>query len=178
VRADHDHRLSRAFAAVSSYENGGPAVDDPTIMEATMPGLIDEVREGMTVRDSTGAEIGSVSLVKLSDPGVVTPEGQDTDAQTGIPVVPVTPAAGVGTSSPGVGGTPLGVGGIFAVGAVGGTEPDVPDEFADRLRRTGYVKIGKGLFRHDLYVGADQIDRVTTDEVTLTTDKDHLVRET
>jgi hypothetical protein len=117
-----------------------------------------------------------VSLVHLSDPGIITSEGQQPasgEVPPVAPTIPASPAGGIGGGGAGV-GTP---GGIFAVGAAGATEPDVPAALAERLVRTGYIKIGKGLFRHDLYVGADQIDRVSDDRVILMTAKDHLIKE-
>jgi hypothetical protein len=43
-------------------------------------GPIEQVREGMTVIDAAGTEIGKVEFVKMGDPDAVTTQGQDTDA--------------------------------------------------------------------------------------------------
>jgi hypothetical protein len=157
--------------------------------EQTQDDPMAAVREGMTVRDAAGADIGTVELVKLSDPGVVTGEGQDPDAAaggslapSGPTAVPMVPVASVGTGGVGAGamGTPYAAApfGLLAAGIAGAAEPDVPEEFRDRLLRTGYLKIdSKGLFRRDVYVAADQLAGVDEDTVTLSTTKDSLIRE-
>jgi hypothetical protein len=134
----------------------------------------------MAVRDVAGAEIGRAALVKLSDPEVTTSAGQEPADGAGVasaaPVAPASAATG-GIGGAGTGGTGSAPLGIFAVGAVGGGEPDVPAALAERLVRTGYLKIGKGLFRHDLYVGADQIEQVRGEEIHLKVAKDDLIPE-
>jgi len=148
-------------------------------------------REGMTVHDADGEEIGTVSLVKMSDPGAITSQGQDPDGSANLGAtltspaagtVPVAPATGVGLGGLGPAG---GVGtpyaapvGVLATGTAGAAEPDVPEPFLERLLRTGYLKVdSKGLFRRDLYVGADQLSSVRNDIVTLTTTRDKLIKE-
>jgi hypothetical protein len=89
------------------------------------------VREDMTVIAADGEEIGSVALVKMSDPGAVTAESQEPESDAAIPgVLPVAPAAGAG----GMGGTGGMSGaapaGILATGAAGAAEPDVPPALA------------------------------------------------
>ncbi|HVX47691.1 MAG TPA: hypothetical protein VHC49_27630 [Mycobacteriales bacterium] len=141
------------------------------------PGPISQVREGMKVQDSAGAEVGSVDQVKLSDPEADTTAGQQPPENTGPtavpPIVPATPAAGAGS-----GGVPVAAPiGILATGNRH-NEPDVPPSLAERLLRTGYLKIdSKGLFTRDLYVGADHIERIDADTVVLDTTKDHLIKE-
>lgn len=163
--------------------------------QSNQKGPIEAVREGMTVRDAGGADIGTVSLVKMSDPGVVTGEGQEPEAaaqaastSTGPNADPVVPVVGIGAGAggPGATGGAGGMGtpyagapfGLLATGTFDAPEPDVPEEFRDRLIRTGYLKIdSKGLFRRDVYVSADQLDRVGDDDVFLNTTKDHLIKE-
>lgn len=116
-----------------------------------MTDIIGRVREGMHVLDSTGHNIGSVQLVKAGDPGAMTTAGQ------------IAPARSVG---------------IFALGDGGADEPDVPPSPAERLLRTGFVKISaKGLFERDLYVSAEQIVAVDDDTITVDAAKADLIRE-
>jgi hypothetical protein len=162
---------------------------------------MEAAREGMTVRDADGVDIGTVALVRMSDPGVVTGEGQDLGEGAevspvpppGPGIVPGVPPVGFGVGGLGAAGGTAGMGGmggmgvpyaatgpfgVLGTGTVGAAEPDVPTEFRDRLIRTGYLKIdSKGLFRRDLYVGADQLHHVQDDTITLTITKDHLIRE-
>ena len=58
-------------------------------------------------------------------------------------------------------------------------EPYVPDELAERLLRTGFIKIDrKGLLKPDVYAGADEIDTVDRDLVRLSVPVDRLATET
>ncbi len=51
---------------------------------------------------------------------------------------------------------------------VAGPEPRVPEEAAQRLLRTGYVKVkAKGFLSPDRYAAADDIDEVADDTVNL-----------
>lgn len=69
---------------------------------------------------------------------------------------------------------------ITAAGqAVDGDEPHVPRELAEHLLRIGYVKVDrKGLFSRDVYVAADQLDRVEGGIVHLSVPADALLTET
>lgn len=59
-----------------------------------------------------------------------------------------------------------------------GAEPHLADELAERLLRTGFVKIDrKGLFAPDVYAGADRIDTVDGDVVRLSVPVDELAAE-
>jgi hypothetical protein len=140
------------------------------------PGLIGKVRSGMEVVDSSREKIGTVSVVKVSDPDAVTTQGQESGIDAGATpsVVPAAPAGGIGA-----GGAPVAAPiGALAAGITGGTEPDVPEPLAERLVRTGFLKIdSKGLFKRDLYVAADQITHVSGETVSLATTKDHLTKE-
>lgn len=145
-----------------------------------MTALLEQVHEGMTVSDIEGNEIGTVDLVRMGDPDAETaPIPDDTD------IPPATPMAGgafmpggTGSTTPG-GAGPLGAGVPAApVGATTGEEPDVPGEISRRLRRTGYFKVdSKGLFRRDVYVSANEIDRVSDDAVMLNVAKKELAKE-
>lgn len=108
-----------------------------------------QVREGMKVLDQSGQEIGTVEEFKLGDPQAVTAEGQAPDTGGGL-VDDLARAVSGG--------------------------PDVPQQYAERLLRIGYIKIdSKGLFKSDCYAGADRVERVEGDTVHLNVDKSQLV---
>jgi hypothetical protein len=71
---------------------------------------------------------------------------------------------------------------ITAAGqAVDGDEPHVSRELAEHLLRIGYVKVdrkGLCLFSRDVYVAADQLDRVEGGIVHLSVPADALLTET
>jgi heat induced stress protein YflT len=57
-------------------------------------------------------------------------------------------------------------------------EPYLPDELAERLLRTGFIKIDrKGLLKPDVYAGADEIDDVDRDLVRLSVPVERLAPE-
>jgi hypothetical protein len=57
-------------------------------------------------------------------------------------------------------------------------EPFLPDELAERLLRTGFIKIDrKGLLKPDVYAAADEIDNVDRDLVRLSVPVDGLATE-
>ncbi|PZF81655.1 hypothetical protein [Jiangella anatolica] len=106
-----------------------------------------EVREGMTVVDALGEELGTVAEVKLGDPEAVTTAGQE----------------------PAVGGDLLGT-----VGRAVWSGPDLPAEEVARLRRAGYLRVDRTLAR-DLYAAADEVHRVDGEMVRLSVPADHLL---
>jgi hypothetical protein len=126
-------------------------MDEPIVGAEDAP--IEQVRENMRVVDRTGGELGRVELVKMGDPEAVTTAGQEEDEASG------------------------GLVGVLRR-TIGGAEPDVPAPFAARLLRQGFLKVdGKGALDRELYVSADQIDKVENDEVHLNTDKQNLIKE-
>lgn len=113
-------------------------------------GPIGEVREGMRVVDSAERNVGTVELVKMGDAEAATAQGQP--GQRGL-VDAIKEAFGAG-------------------------EPQVPDQWAARLMRIGFVKVdGKGLLDRDLYVPADQVAAVIGDVVHLSVTGEDLMRE-
>ncbi|MGI8870351.1 MAG: hypothetical protein ACR2F6_16265 [Mycobacteriales bacterium] len=157
------------------------------------PEGIEAVREGMDVIDPSGDKIGTVALVQVADPDAVTADPQpdlpadDTGADPSFPaaVPPVMPGsvaggpAGLGVGA--LGGAPGGAGGAGFEAPLGGSargdEPHLPPPLAERLRRTGYLKIdSKGIFRADRYASAEDIDSVT-DVVHLRAVRDDLLAE-
>jgi hypothetical protein len=142
--------------------------------------LIGKIHEGMDVRDPSGHKVGTVELVKPGDPEAVTTQGQEpeslsaAEASAAPAVAPVAPAGPLGTA----GGPMPAPAGIFALGQIGATEPDVPPSFAERLIRTGFVKVStKGIFKRDVYVPADQISDVEADQVFIDIENDELIKE-
>ena len=115
-------------------------------------GPIADVREGQIVVDALGVEIGKVDMVRMGDPTAATTRGQEPqDQDTWLD--------------------------IFAR-AFGG-ESDLPESIRNDLVRVGFIRVdGKGpdLFDTDYAVSARQIASVTGDRVTLTVDREALVR--
>lgn len=108
------------------------------------------VREGMTVVDANGDEVGTVEYVKMGDPEAVTTQGEEIDTTDGGLVADL---AGAFTG--------------------GGGEPDVPKPFRSQLLRQGFVKVGgKGWFGKDRYFMPHRIARVGGDTVALNVTKD------
>ncbi|WP_026818261.1 hypothetical protein [Arthrobacter castelli] len=108
-----------------------------------------QVREGMMVVDRSGQEVGTIEDLKEGDPEAVTSEGQAPD-----------------------GGNSL----VGDVAEALGTGADVPQQFAERMLRIGYIKIdSKGLFRSDCYAAADRLDRVEGGVVHLNIDSSELI---
>jgi hypothetical protein len=115
-------------------------------------GPIVRVVPGMTVVDSTGAEVGKVEAVKMGDPEAVTTEGQEVGESQGV---------------------------VRALAdSIFGSEPDVPGPLAARLLRMGYLKVdGKGLMEADRYVARDEIAEVSDSVIRLNVRKDQLTKE-
>lgn len=150
------------------------------------PGEFGAVKEGMKVLDSDGAEVGHVEFVKMADPDATTtpaeePAPGEIPGVAGMPMA--APGAVPGTGPGGVmGGIPGGAGvSNIPAGLVqpeGGGEPVLPPALSERLRRQGYLKVdSKGLFKRDVYVGADQLDTVRGDVVILAVSKGELAKE-
>lgn len=139
-----------------------------TMAETAATGPITLVREGMTVFDAAGEEIGTVDQVQMGDPSAVTTMGQDAGdgGGGGLAAAPAGLAGGSGGGMGGAGG---------GITAYGGGGLDLPESFAADLRRVGFVKIdGKGLFSRDRYAAADEIATVSGDGVRLSVGKDAL----
>jgi len=113
---------------------------------------IAQVREGMTVVDAAGDEIGKVDYVKMGDPEAVTVNPADaTDDRGGI----LEGAADVLT---------------------GRDADDLPTTLAGEMLRVGYLRVDtKGWFSKDRFVPADAIQGVMGDRVQLAVTKDELI---
>lgn len=112
-------------------ESGGGIFDTTSSNE-----LLGRIREGMSVVDANGDDIGKVDEIRMGDPGAVTVEGQEMDRSNTI----VDDAAVA-----------------FGARADG---PDVPEPFRSELMREGYIKVdGKGWIDTDRYLrSADVVD--------------------
>jgi len=115
---------------------------------------LSEIREGMTVIDAAGEEIGKVAFVKMGDPQAATTVGQGMDSR--------------GEDLVGV-----------AVDLFGGdNEPNLPEAQRASFLRSGFLKIDcGGLFATDRYVSASQISGVSNDAVRLSATKEQLAKE-
>jgi hypothetical protein len=97
----------------------------------------------MRVLDANGDDVGTVEDLKMGDSSAATTEGQSVTSDDGLFQDLVK--------------------GLTDGGA------DLSDEQRERLLRLGYIKVDrKGLFKGDLYVAADDIERVSDDSVYLT----------
>jgi len=102
---------------------------------------IARVTTGMRVLDATGTEVGTVDLVQRGEPNTVTVQAPTADPGGSLDELITSSAT---------------------------EEPDVPADLAARLRRNGYLKVaGAAAPTGAVYVLADQIDAVDTDEVRL-----------
>jgi hypothetical protein len=111
-------------------------------------GPIGQVREGMQVVDSAGADVGMVERVKMGDPGAITASVADATAAEELM---------------------SGFGSLFT----GGLE--ISDAKARELLRTGFILVdGPGLADMDRFVPAGRIGRVERDTVHLTVGREQL----
>jgi hypothetical protein len=100
--------------------------------------IMAEIREGMHVVDADGKDVGKVTEFSAGDPESVT--------------------VGEGRRVPD---------GSF-VGSVGILmDADLTEEEAERLSHSGWVRIHKGLFTHDRFLPADELDRIEDDRLLL-----------
>lgn len=107
----------------------------------------------MRVLDSDDEQAGIVSTTKMGDPGAVTGRGEGQRSPTGV------------------------VSGV--IDAFLGAEPRMPEQRAEQLLRTGYLRIdATGWFARDLYAAADEIDHVDSGVVRLRVPRARLVPRT
>ena len=124
---------------------------DNTSTAGTMAGggsaHLAHIREGMTVIDTNGDEVGKVSYVKMGDPEAMSTMGEEMDTGGGL------------------------LGGFLG----GDDTPDVPDPFRSELIRDGFVRVDtKGFFGADRYLTPNTIGTVSSDTVTLTVTRDSI----
>lgn len=120
--------------------------------------MLNDVYEGMAVYDAQRNQIGNVEFVHFG-------AASATQRAHGAGPVTVSPAD-TGYDRPLVDM----VASIFSPG-------EVPDQLAQKLYRTGFVRIDSaGLFAADRYITPDQIARVDKDGVYLTVTRDELIK--
>lgn len=121
------------------------------LSETDGAGLIVNVHNDMNVVDALGEHVGKVRRVKMGDPDAVTTKGQ-------------------------VMRTPLNWWDDLAQVFVG-PAPEIGESIQNELVRVGFVQIdAKGPFNADYVVASFQIASVTGDTVTLTVDRDSLIK--
>lgn len=119
--------------------------------EGVDAGPIGGVRDGMKVVDALGEEVGSVRQVRMGDPEAVTARGQEMK-QTDNWLDDFAEA-------------------LF------GADSELPESTRHELERVGYIQIdAKGLFQADYAAASTQIASVTGDTVTLTVDRNALIK--
>lgn len=149
---------------------GGPMPNDPF----TETNALGNARDGMTVIDANGDELGTVALVAAADPDAAVTVHREVVEEYEQPALPTpgVPGGVIGPVAPG------GFGNRRPV-PVGLPEPDVLPELAEQLLRTGYVKIdSKGFFHRDRYAGAEQLDRVEGNTLYLAATRNDLITRT
>lgn len=110
-------------------------------------GPMSKVRDGMTVVDSTGEEVGTVAAVQMGDPQAVTTEGQEPAENSGF---------------------------LERIGEAIDAGHGLPPQAEAQLRRTGYLKIDSKGIASDVYASAEQVSDVSGDTVRLATEADQL----
>jgi hypothetical protein len=119
---------------------------------------LEQVREGMSVIDTDGRPLGTVTRLQLGDPQAVTTAGNEppTSAQAGVLLAPAAATEG----------------GAGVVGSLWGSDVDglgdVPDVLRRDLRRAGFIQVdGVGLEGAKRFIPGDRIAEVADDIVRL-----------
>lgn len=113
--------------------------------------LLGRIREGMSVVDANGDDIGKVDEIRMGDSSAATVEGQEMDG-TGTIVDAAATAFGAREDG-----------------------PDVPEPFRSELMREGYIKVdGKGWIDTDRYLRSADIADSAGDTVRLRVAKEAL----
>ncbi len=136
-------------------------MDQPVSNEGMGNRLLRQVHEGMPVYDVEEKEVGKVRKIFFGG-------ANDRDSEYGTgPAITAEPAAT--NSDPAI---------IYNVGkAIFGSDDDLPDVVRNRMMEYGFIQIDTGgLFSDFTYAMPDQIQSVDSNRVTLSTDKDNLVR--
>jgi hypothetical protein len=130
--------------------------------------LLEQVHNGMKVRDSAGKDVGRVAEVYFgessraaeeSGKGAVTPGAQGGD----------TPATSADRAAP---ANNMGLPETTMAGSFG----KLPDVEQRRLERVGYIRTDGGIFGSDRYIAPDQVHSVTGDEVQLSVPVERLLK--
>lgn len=121
--------------------------------------VLSQVREGMTVYDSDRNNIGSVDAVFF---------GAESDQELAAGTAPATATTHRDPSDNAF---------VESLAEVFDPRDQVPDELAERLHYSGYIRIDGGWFGSDRYIMPDQISSVSDESVYLRTKSDHLIKE-
>ncbi|PSK98699.1 hypothetical protein CLV30_11982 [Haloactinopolyspora alba] len=112
------------------------------------PGPLRHVHEGMPVLDADGDDLGTVTELKMGDAEAATTAGQELPESEGL---------------------------VRPFGHAARLEPELPEQAAARLLRVGYFRVDRPMAR-DVYVAADQVDRVEDGTVHLAVPLDMLLQ--
>jgi hypothetical protein len=116
---------------------------------------LDQVRPGMTVVESNGRRLGSVSRVQEGDARAVTTAGNEAEDAV---VVPVPPELGVADSITMMGTSP--------VQDRDAALRDLPQTLREHMQRTGYLELDDaGAEAVDRFIAGDWISSVSGDQV-------------
>lgn len=121
--------------------------------------ILHQIKEGMTVYDSEGSNIGTVETLFF---------GAASDAEVAEGVVPSTTT----TAPDSVRNTFVG-----ALADIFDDHDDIPEELAERLRYHGFIKVDGNWLGADRYVMPEQIASVNDEGVHLNTKRDYLIEE-
>lgn len=137
---------------------------------------LEACRQGMTVFDVNGDELGTIALIGPPHSGDERTVNRELIEQYDRPPDLPFPAPGSGGGVLGPTGTSVPAGFVDRSPArVAPAEPHVSAERAQELLHSGYIKIdSKGFFHRDRYAGADQIARVEGNTLHLTAAQDDL----
>jgi len=118
------------------------------------PSPLERAREGMTVVDETGRQLGTVARIQLGDPQAVTTSDEDTYPRE--PAVIAAPAGATGGTTAFGAAMPLVGNGV--------EDLNLPDQLRRELVRTGFVELdGPELAGAERYVSGDRILDVSGD---------------
>jgi hypothetical protein len=146
-------------AAEFTTRKEAAAMFDPT-MESNNS-LLNAIREGMEVHDSTGDRVGTVRRVQMGGNDPIDAQEQAREA-------------GPTNTEPNSYDATL-IGDLAQ--AFTGSRDGIPDEVRLDLERKGFIEIdSSGILTPDRYAAADQIARVEGDDVVLNVSVDALVR--
>ena len=124
----------------------------------TTTDLLSQVYKGMDVYNSEGDKIATVDAVAFGAVNEASLEGEATAPATDErPIMPADVFAKV-------------VRNLFDPG-------EIPDEVAERLRYSGFVRLNSGFFGGNRYIVPDQIDHVADDGIHLKVEKAAQVNE-
>lgn len=118
-----------------------------------MNDILERVHEGMVVVDNHNERVGKVEFVRMGDEDAAQ-LGTETATPSRDPMINPLEETLAEVFNP----------------------DDLPQPVRDRLLRYGFIRIDKGLFRHDRFVASDQIARIDGDQVVLKISADEVAK--